>query len=462
MSGRRREAPAGDAPVRTRSISSCSTTGSAAPPWSGLKGGDPFVFGRGGEEAEVLTRAGVPWEVVPGVSSAFAVPAVAGIPVTHRGLSSSVTVVTGRVDDPIDGVQWEALAKIDGTLVILMGMMDRAEIADALQRGGKAGATPTAVIERGTTADQVVVRTTLDQLADGASRITCGDRGRTGGRSRGARAGRDGADRTVPLAGRTVVVARSGPRAQGLLDALRHAGAEPLSVALTEQTEAADGGAALRAAVNELAEFHLGRLHLGQRRDAVHGRGARRPGLRLDAGGGGRSGHGGGAAASGHRARSGARRARGARSWWPDSPTTPRVRRATRCCFPVRTSPRRPSLTAFVTKGWQVHRVAAYRTVALPPPEPAVLRAHGPGRRGHLHGCIFGPGVCRARDVRRVSLARPAGGHLHRPDHGRGGEGSGHDGSGRGPEHGNRRHRRSPRAGSQRSRRCRSPGSAGS
>ena len=130
-----------------------------------LKGGDPFLFGRGGEEADVLTRAGVPWEVIPGVSSAFAVPAAVGIPVTHRGLSASVTVVTGRVDDPIDGVQWEALAKIDGTLVILMGMMDRAEIAEALQRGGKAGSTPTAVIERGTTAQQAVVRTTLDQLA---------------------------------------------------------------------------------------------------------------------------------------------------------------------------------------------------------------------------------------------------------------------------------------------------------
>ena len=74
-----------------------------------LKGGDPFVFGRGGEEGEVLTRAGVPWQIVPGVSSAFAVPAAAGIPVTHRGLSSSVTVVTGRVGDPTTpgGVDWD-------------------------------------------------------------------------------------------------------------------------------------------------------------------------------------------------------------------------------------------------------------------------------------------------------------------------------------------------------------------
>ena len=101
-----------------------------------LKGGDPFLFGRGGEEVEALTEAGVPWEIVPGVSSAFGVPAVAGIPVTHRGLSASVTVVAGRVDDPASGVDWDALAKVDGTLVILMGMKDRADIAAALVRGG--------------------------------------------------------------------------------------------------------------------------------------------------------------------------------------------------------------------------------------------------------------------------------------------------------------------------------------
>ena len=133
-----------------------------------LKGGDPFLFGRGGEEVEVLTRAGVPWQVVPGVSSAFGVPAAAGIPVTHRGLSSSVTVVTGRVGDPTapGGVDWDLLAKVGGTLVILMGMQTRTEIADALQRGGKPADTPTAIIERGTTSTQRVVRTTLGALAD--------------------------------------------------------------------------------------------------------------------------------------------------------------------------------------------------------------------------------------------------------------------------------------------------------
>src|SRR5580698_9386456 len=95
-----------------------------------LKGGDPFLFGRGGEEVEALLAAGVNVEVVPGITSAFAAPAYAGVPVTHRGLSTSVTIVTGHVGDPTGrgGVDWEALARAGGTIVILMGMEHRAEI----------------------------------------------------------------------------------------------------------------------------------------------------------------------------------------------------------------------------------------------------------------------------------------------------------------------------------------------
>ena len=103
-----------------------------------LKGGDPFLFGRGGEEVEALARAGIEWEVVPGVTSAFGVPAAAGIPVTQRGLAASVTVVTGRVGEP-DGTgdhDWAALARAGGTLVILMGMTMRRAIATALMEGG--------------------------------------------------------------------------------------------------------------------------------------------------------------------------------------------------------------------------------------------------------------------------------------------------------------------------------------
>ncbi len=131
-----------------------------------LKGGDPFLFGRGGEEVDALTKAGIAWEVVPGVTSAFGVPAAAGIPVTQRGLASSVTVVTGRVGDSAasgatDGPDWDALARAGGTLVILMGMTTRAAIAEALVRGGRSPDTPVAVIARGTTPAQRVARTTL-------------------------------------------------------------------------------------------------------------------------------------------------------------------------------------------------------------------------------------------------------------------------------------------------------------
>ena len=132
-----------------------------------LKGGDPFLFGRGGEEAEALSEAGVGWEVVPGVTSAMAVPAAAGIPVTQRGLSTSVTVVTGQVGDDTGpgGVDWESLARANGTLVILMGMATRGEIARRLQAGGRPADEPVAVVEWGTTTHQRVARTTLAGLA---------------------------------------------------------------------------------------------------------------------------------------------------------------------------------------------------------------------------------------------------------------------------------------------------------
>lgn len=131
-----------------------------------LKGGDPFVFGRGGEEAEALRRAGVDVEVVPGVSSAFAAPAAAGIPVTHRTVSTSVTVVTGHEGDPsLPGVDWDTLARLDGTLVILMGMGARAAIAGRLMAGGRDAATPVAVVHWGTTDRQRVVRCDLAHLA---------------------------------------------------------------------------------------------------------------------------------------------------------------------------------------------------------------------------------------------------------------------------------------------------------
>src|SRR5579885_1695100 len=137
-----------------------------------LKGGDPFVFGRGGEEALALAQAGIPFEVVPGVSSAIAVPAYAGIPVTHRHLASSVTIVTGHEDaaHTFSRVDWEALAKLDGTLVILMGVATLAHIVERLRNGGLHPDTPAAVIQEGTVPEQRVVTGTLETIADRAIR----------------------------------------------------------------------------------------------------------------------------------------------------------------------------------------------------------------------------------------------------------------------------------------------------
>ncbi len=129
-----------------------------------LKGGDPFVFGRGGEEALALTRAGVEVHVVPGISSAFAGPLLAGIPVTHRGVSHGVCVVTATAESGA-AVDFERLAHPDITLVVLMGIARRAQISNELRRGGLDAATPVAVIESASTPRQRVVRASLEQLA---------------------------------------------------------------------------------------------------------------------------------------------------------------------------------------------------------------------------------------------------------------------------------------------------------
>ena len=131
-----------------------------------LKGGDPFVFGRGGEEALALVEAGIPCEIVPGISSAVAAPAAAGIPVTHRGVSASFTVVTGHRQRGETPVNWAALAQAGGTIVVLMGVAQRREIAAALIAGGMAADTPVAAIRKATTDEQVVARCRLDALAD--------------------------------------------------------------------------------------------------------------------------------------------------------------------------------------------------------------------------------------------------------------------------------------------------------
>jgi len=133
-----------------------------------LKGGDPFVFGRGSEEAEALVAAGIAFEVVPGITSAIAAPAYAGIPVTARGYTQDVCVVTGHLDpdDPASRVRWQALATGPGTLVILMGHDRLRLLTGGLVRHGRDAQTPAACIEQGTTPQQRVVVSTLERLAD--------------------------------------------------------------------------------------------------------------------------------------------------------------------------------------------------------------------------------------------------------------------------------------------------------
>jgi uroporphyrin-III C-methyltransferase len=131
-----------------------------------LKGGDPFVFGRGGEEAIALAEAGVPYDIVPGVSSAFSAPAAAGVPVTYRGLAASCTVVTGQREPGAPDIDWDALARLGGTIVLLMGVARRAEIAARLLAGGLAADTPVAAVRWATRPDQEVLRCRLDELGE--------------------------------------------------------------------------------------------------------------------------------------------------------------------------------------------------------------------------------------------------------------------------------------------------------
>ena len=131
-----------------------------------LKGGDPFVFGRGGEEAEALKRAGIPYEIVPGVSSAIAVPAYAGIPLTHRACASSVAIVTGHKTSWGNSVRWGQLVQSVDTLVILMGLHNLREIMNRLLEKGCEPQRPVALIQSGTRPSQKSVVGTVETIAD--------------------------------------------------------------------------------------------------------------------------------------------------------------------------------------------------------------------------------------------------------------------------------------------------------
>lgn len=138
-----------------------------------LKGGDPFVFGRGGEEVELLVKNKIKFEVVPGISSSVAAATYAGIPVTHRGVSNNFTVVAGHTctSSGFDSLDWNAFAKL-GTLVILMGVRSRALIATNLINVGKNPKTPVAFVEKATTSNQKVIISTLEEVSANPPEVT--------------------------------------------------------------------------------------------------------------------------------------------------------------------------------------------------------------------------------------------------------------------------------------------------
>ncbi|MFL5575915.1 MAG: uroporphyrinogen-III C-methyltransferase [Gemmatimonadaceae bacterium] len=220
-----------------------------------LKGGDPFVFGRGSEEAQALAAAGVAFEVVPGVTAGIAAPAYAGIPVTHRAVATSVTFVTGHEDPSKERTQtdWEALARAGGTIVLYMGVKRLPAIAAALTAGGLPADTPAAAVQWGTYGRQRTVVATLDTLA-----------------ARAAEAGVEAPVITVigpavalreeiawfdrrPLFGRRVLVTRARARAGSLAERLRALGADVTEAPAT-RIEPLDQ-APLRRAVARLADY---------------------------------------------------------------------------------------------------------------------------------------------------------------------------------------------------------------
>ncbi|MEJ2659075.1 MAG: uroporphyrinogen-III C-methyltransferase [Desulfobacterales bacterium] len=222
-----------------------------------LKGGDPFIFGRGGEEAEVLIRAGIPFEIVPGVTSAIAAPAYAGIPLTHRNYTSTLAFVTGH-EDPIkeaSGIDWESLARGIGTIVFLMGVKNLPLITQRLLKHGMDPDTPVALIRWGTTAKQITLVGTLCTIAE---------RVKTAGLKPPAiiivgnvvklRETLKWFENNRPLIGKSIVVTRSREQASELVDRLSDLGAECLECP-TIKVVPPDDVKPLDKAINTLSSY---------------------------------------------------------------------------------------------------------------------------------------------------------------------------------------------------------------
>jgi len=220
-----------------------------------LKGGDPFVFGRGSEEAQALAAAGIHFEVVPGVTAGIAAPAYAGIPVTHRRVATSVTFVTGHEDPSVEHgtTDWAALARAGGTIVLYMGMKTLPHVTEALIAGGRPPETPAAAIEWGTHPRQRTVVATLATLVGAVAEASLQAPVITVIGDVTALRGQISWFDTRPLFGKRVVVTRARSQASSLSDRLAVLGADVLEMPATK-IEVADP-APVAAAIGRLAEY---------------------------------------------------------------------------------------------------------------------------------------------------------------------------------------------------------------
>lgn len=220
-----------------------------------LKGGDPFLFGRGGEELELLTREGIAFEIVPGITSAIAVPAYSGIPVTHRDYTSSVHIITGHTKkDNRDATDYPALVRLNGTLVFLMGVSAMERICKGLLDAGMDPAMPAAVLERGTTSKQRRIVATLETLTEEARKAEIGTPAViVVGKVCSLEEKFHWAE-SRPLAGMKIAVTRPQGRGTKLGDRLAFLGAEVLPLPSIE-TKALTLNEEIRSAVERLDEF---------------------------------------------------------------------------------------------------------------------------------------------------------------------------------------------------------------